>query len=316
MTRRDLIATGAAAGTALAFARVASADPVVTILPYGRRYTVPGPIAPGHEVYVLGEPPVAPRKTVIILYQQPGPSLTNPNSTSGELVQAFLKGMPAQLADWTICSVAMPSHFFPDIWKESGVVVEPTTPMPWIPAGTPVTNGYLWGWPWRYANGHTLWDRCFLPRVSAAIDSLAWSGYTDPERVFGAGPSRGGLGVVHAMAHEPRLRGGALINPVTRLNDLKPWFLNHPNPEACAQEDVANIAQALANRSLLWIVGAHDTVVNTQAVIDSYRACVAAFGPTDSAVPDHELRALPFAGHGAPSSEHAGIVAWLDARAG
>jgi hypothetical protein len=290
----------------------AQSGAAVTVFPWGRRYTSPGP----HEVYVLGEPPAAPRRTALFLYQQGDKSLTTAGVPSYEFAQALLAGLPPQQAQWTICSVAVPSHQLPDIWRDGKALIEPVTAPEWVPPDTPgAGTSPLWGWPWRYANGHTLWDLGFFDRVNTGLLNLRDAGYTDLRKVAVVGFSRGGFCAFHVGARNPLIKWIVGINPVTRLRDLKPWMLNHPNPAALDQEDVAHLAPLLTGKRTLITVNGFDTTVSTKAAIETWQALFDAGNPTDTLVPDHTLVVPGNPGHRTPWRTYPRIIDWMNLRA-
>ncbi len=293
MTRRTLLTAGAG----LAIARAACATTVPpTIYPWGRMYTLEGGSNP--TIAVLGEPPATPRPTLIIHYANMQQSLTPYNEDVASTKLAALM----QTQGWTVCGCSAPGHTGSDRWPDE---------IP-IEAGLP-------RWAWRYANGHTLWvpygaQVPYKLRVLNGLARLQADGYVDPNNLWCAGFSRGGLLAAHYAAFDSRVRGACYFHPVTKLNLLSPWFDNHPNPEACAVEDAELLAPQLAGRPAYLTVNSWDTTVNTDAAIGFARALTAASGPTSSYVPDVTLKVQNVAGHTSPNSVYEEAEAWLTAR--
>lgn len=286
MTRRELLVTGALAAGAAA----AGFDPV--IYSWGRVYPLSGGSNPG--IAVMGEPPVAPRPTLLVWYAQKSGSLTPYNTNVASSVFAAA----AVAAGFTVCAVDAPSHSGCDKFPN-----EPTD---------------LNGWAWRYQNGLSIQQaygtqKNFKQRASAGLDRLIAEGYVDATRIATVGFSRGGLLAGHYAAFDPRIRALALQHPVSRLRLLNPWFAGLPEAALAAAdaEDLRLLTGSLAAvpcdaRGPGW-----DTVVNTDAWWEFARLLTAAQGASETYYPPVNAKAVPVAGHTTPYSEHAEVIAWL-----
>lgn len=286
MKRREVLA--AAAGCAL-LGKAASAEP--TVFSWGRYYPLPGGSNP--RIFVLGEPPPAPRPT-ILFFRTAQQSKYRLGETLA--VTPFAQLMAAE--EWTECAVDLPCWSGCDRFPDE-----------------PLQNE---GMAHRLANGRSLWVPApgqvgVRERAYSGLELLASEGYVDLERVWTAGLSIGGPFALNYAAYDSRVRGVALFHPVTEFLALYE-FAGHPNPEVVATYDVRLLGPQLLGRSLFARINVADLRVNTDAAVRAVREWVAAANPTETWVPDIDFASYPVAGHPEPARVYAEARDWLLAR--
>jgi dienelactone hydrolase len=146
----------------------------------------------------------------------------------------------------------------------------------------------------------------FNQRMSNVIDYLIAEGWTDPDRVAILGGSRGAFIGFHYAAGDPRVKCIAGLIPLLELGHLQE-FEGMENDPATRALDAINIAERLAGRKVLVIIGDQD-----------YRAGVdyaVAFARQVSKVAEDavvELHVLPEPrGHFDPEGTQELTEAWL-----
>ncbi len=165
---------------------------------------------------------------------------------------------------------------------------------------------------WRHRIEHSseAFNADFNARINKVLDHLIEGGYTDPKRVVVGGSSSGGFLALHYLAHDPRIRGGAVVVPVTDLAVLLEFegMEKHPAVRALA---LTKQAAKLASRSIWVLMGDRDARVGTDAAIQFARAVwkVSAERDLRKGV---ELHVVPEpGGHTHPAGSHEQAAEWI-----
>ncbi len=126
-------------------------------------------------------------------------------------------------------------------------------------------------WRHRIEHGKEAFNADFNARINKVLDHLIEEGYTDPKKVVVAGSSSGGFLALHYVAHDSRIRGGAVVVPVTDLAALREFegMQKHPAVRALA---LTEQAEKLADRSIWVLMGDRDARVATGAAIQFAQA--------------------------------------------
>ncbi len=153
-------------------------------------------------------------------------------------------------------------------------------------------------------------DRLSDPYYQRRYRILVEEGYTDPKKVVVGGSSSGGFLALHYVAHDSRIRGGAVVVPVTDLAALLEFagMQMHPAVRALA---LNKQAEKLADRSIWVLMGDRDARVGTGAAIQLAQAVwkVAAERDLRTGV---ELHVLPEpGGHAHPAGSHQQAAEWI-----
>ncbi len=165
-------------------------------------------------------------------------------------------------------------------------------------------------WRHRIEHNQEAFNADFNARISKVLDHLIEVGYTDPKKVVVGGSSSGGFLALHYVAHDSRIRGGAVVVPVTDLAALLEFagMQMHPAVRALA---LNKQAEKLADRSIFVLMGDRDARVGTGAAIQFAQAVwkVAAERGLRTGV---ELHVLPeLGGHAHPAGSHQQAAEWI-----
>lgn len=165
-------------------------------------------------------------------------------------------------------------------------------------------------WRHRIEHGQETFGADFNARIGKVLDHLIEQGYTDPTRVVVGGSSAGGFMALHYTAQDPRIRGAAVLAPVTDLSVLKEFegMQQHPAVRALS---LSQQAGRLADRSIWVLMGDRDARVGTDSAIEFARAVwkVSAERKLRTGV---ELHLVPEpGGHTYPPGSHERAAEWI-----
>ena len=147
-------------------------------------------------------------------------------------------------------------------------------------------------------------------RTSKVLDHLIEQGYTDARRIVVGGSSSGGFLALHYAAHDARIRGGAVVVPVTDLAALQEFrgMEQHPSVRALALTEQAG---KLADRSFWVLMGDRDARVGTELAIRFARSVWKVSAERDSRT-GVELHVVPEpGGHTHPPGSHEQAAEWV-----
>ena len=165
-------------------------------------------------------------------------------------------------------------------------------------------------WRHRVEHGQGTFNVDLNTRTSKVLDHLIEQGYTDAGRIVVGGSSAGGFLALHYAAHDPRIRGGAVVVPVTDLAALQEFqeIRQHPAVRALALTEQAD---KLADRSIWVLMGGRDARVVTESAIQFARAVWKVSAERDSRT-GVELHVVPEpGGHTHPPGAHQQAAEWV-----
>jgi len=165
-------------------------------------------------------------------------------------------------------------------------------------------------WRHRVEHGQVAFNADLNARTSKVLDHLIEQGYTDAGRIVVGGSSSGGFLALHYAAYDPRIRGGAVVAPVTDLAVLQEFqgMQKHPAVRALA---LTGQAGKLADRSIWVLMGDRDARVGTESAIQFARAVWRVSGERGSRT-GVELHVVPEpGGHAHPPGSHEQAADWV-----
>lgn len=228
---------------------------------------------------VLGSKPAAPAPTLIVLALDAETTLSNPT---------YLRCGNILAGKGFLCvSIDLPSHGAQHRNDEPGGID---------------------GWRKRMDSGENPMTD-LVSRLASVLDDLVARGFTDPDKIYACGTSRGGYAAMYFASCDPRVKAVAAYSPVTDFAALREFQGAH---ETDASREAALISRIDSlSQTPVWImIGDRDQRVGTDAAIAFARSLSAA-AAARSQPGRTELHVSPSDGHHTPSGAEELSAAWI-----